>query len=305
MKLWKRNKIKGMEMKKYKRGYLIGTFDLFHIGHLNMIKRAKDMCEHLVVGTYIDEYVRYYKSDYPFIPQDERLKILESIKYVDEIVIVDFKTVDIVKAHDKWNYDVHFAGSDHEQDKPLFESWFVGKDVSFEFFPYTQSTSSTKIKSLINGKISGSDSEHFNLQSVKLSSVFSEKELYRKRYEAVIQSFLYDYVIDGDGNICVDFGNEKRDICNKPIIIYGAGKRGKKLAMNFPLINKKVLGFIDADESKYGFVICGIKCAGLDDFVEYADKALVISTVADKNIVEKLELSGYRVLDVAATRFLI
>ena len=72
-------------MKKYKIGYTTGVFDLFHIGHLNILKNAKDKCEYLIVGVSTDEIVTSYKGKKPVIPFEERLEIVKSIKYVDEV----------------------------------------------------------------------------------------------------------------------------------------------------------------------------------------------------------------------------
>ncbi len=73
-------------MKKYKVGYTTGTFDLFHIGHLNIIKRAKEQCDYLIVGVSTDEVVMSYKHHYPVIPFEQRIEIVAALKYVDEVV---------------------------------------------------------------------------------------------------------------------------------------------------------------------------------------------------------------------------
>ena len=73
-------------MKKYKIGYTTGVFDMFHIGHLNILKRAKEECEYLIVGVSTDELVESYKGKTPIISYEERKKIIESIKYVDKVV---------------------------------------------------------------------------------------------------------------------------------------------------------------------------------------------------------------------------
>ena len=74
-------------MKKYKIGYTTGVFDMFHIGHLNIIKRAKEQCEYLVVGVTTDELCEKRKNKRPIICQEDRVAIVESIKYVDRVVL--------------------------------------------------------------------------------------------------------------------------------------------------------------------------------------------------------------------------
>ena len=72
--------------KKYKIGYTTGVYDMFHIGHLNIIRRAKEQCEYLIVGVSTDECVQSYKNKTPIIPYEERAAIVQAIRYVDEVV---------------------------------------------------------------------------------------------------------------------------------------------------------------------------------------------------------------------------
>ena len=73
-------------MKRYKIGYTTGTFDLFHIGHLNILKKSKEMCDFLIVGVSTDEVVQSYKHKVPVIPFKDRVEIIKSIRYVDQVV---------------------------------------------------------------------------------------------------------------------------------------------------------------------------------------------------------------------------
>lgn len=141
--------------KPYNVGYIAGVFDLFHIGHLNMFKRAKEQCRYLIVGVVSDEGVRLNKQAEPFVPFDERIEMVRSCKYVDEAVKLplDFcGTRDMFKIY---HFDVQFSGSDYEHDPGwLAEKEFLEKNGStMVFFPYTQSTSSTKLKKAIEGRI--------------------------------------------------------------------------------------------------------------------------------------------------------
>lgn len=143
------------EPKKYHIGYISGVFDLFHIGHLNMFKRAKEQCDYLIVGVVTDESVVRDKKTMPYIPFEERIEIVRSCKYVDEAVEIPLEDGSSDEAYRRYQFDVQFAGSDYA-DSP----WWQAKREEFQrmgsdivFFPYTESTSSTKLKSLIEQKL--------------------------------------------------------------------------------------------------------------------------------------------------------
>ena len=97
-------------MKKYKIGYTAGTYDMFHIGHLNIIKRAKENCDFLIVAVSTDELVQEYKNKLPVIPFEERKAIVESIKYVDKVVPQE--TMNKMKAFEKYKFNAMFVGDD-------------------------------------------------------------------------------------------------------------------------------------------------------------------------------------------------
>ena len=138
--------------KKYHIGYLSGVFDLYHIGHINMFRRAKEMCDYLIVGVTSDEYVINKKKRTPFIPFEERLQVVAACKYVDKAVGVPYMHEEITEAWEKYHYDVQFCGSDYETNPWWLEQqkWLREHGSDLVFFPYTQQTSSTKIKSLID-----------------------------------------------------------------------------------------------------------------------------------------------------------
>lgn len=142
---------KDYKQKPYHIGYLSGVFDLYHIGHINMFRRAKEMCDYLIVGVTSDEYVINKKQRTPFIPCDERIQVIQSCKYVDEVVKVPYMHEEITEAWEKYHYDVQFCGSDYENNPWWLEqkAWLEQHGSTIVFFPYTQQTSSTKIKSLI------------------------------------------------------------------------------------------------------------------------------------------------------------
>lgn len=132
-------------MKKYKIGYTTGVFDLFHIGHLNILKRAKEQCDFLIVGVSTDELVKSYKNKTPIIPFDERVEIIEAIKYVDKVV--PQTSMDKLVAWNKLHFNVMFHGDDWKNSTIYdeYEKQFADIGVSLVFLPHTRGTSSTEI----------------------------------------------------------------------------------------------------------------------------------------------------------------
>lgn len=139
-------------MKKYKNGYLAGVFDLYHVGHLNLIRRAKERCDYLMIGLLTDEMVVKLKKNPPYIPFEERKQILESVRYVDQVVAVTEENHEKMKAWNLYHFDCLFSGDDYSQNFYWQEDQRSLRNVgsNIEFFPYTKSTSSTKIKAAIN-----------------------------------------------------------------------------------------------------------------------------------------------------------
>ncbi len=136
--------------KKYNVGYTTGVFDLFHIGHLNILKRAKEQCEFLMVGVSTDELVQQYKNKTPVISYEERKSIVEAIRYVDQVVPQENR--DKIKAFEKYKFDVMFVGDDWKGDK-LFnevEETLHQHGAEIVYFPYTANVSSTLLKEVLN-----------------------------------------------------------------------------------------------------------------------------------------------------------
>lgn len=134
------------DIKKYKIGYTTGVFDMFHIGHLNILKRAKAMCDYLIVGVSTDEVVQEYKHKSPVIPFEDRLAIVEAIKYVDKAI--PQTTMDKMVAYKELHFDALFHGSDWK-DSTMYdeiEKTFSAIGVDVVFFPHTDGISSTLIR---------------------------------------------------------------------------------------------------------------------------------------------------------------
>ena len=134
-------------------GYTTGVFDLFHIGHLNILKNAKSKCDILIVGVTTDELVEKRKNKRRVIPFEERCEIIKSIKFVDKVVSQE--NMDKFEAWEKHKFDIMFVGSDWKGTETwnILEQEFAKRNVKVIFFPYTQTTSSTLIKQLIEKEI--------------------------------------------------------------------------------------------------------------------------------------------------------
>lgn len=139
-----------MTEKKYKIGYTTGVFDMFHIGHLNILKRAKEQCDYLIVGVSTDEVVETYKHKRPVIPFEERIAIVEAIRYVDKVV--PQISMDKMEAYNALKFDALFHGSDWKgsdmYEKIVADFEKVGVDVVF--LPHTDGISSTIIREKVN-----------------------------------------------------------------------------------------------------------------------------------------------------------
>ncbi len=130
-------------------GYTTGVYDLFHIGHLNLLKNAKGMCDRLIVGVTVDELVSY-KGKHAMIPFEDRIEIIRSIKYVD--AAIPQYDMDKLTACKKLGAKILFVGDDwYNTDKwREYESEFSKNDIQIVYFPYTKGVSSTRISQALN-----------------------------------------------------------------------------------------------------------------------------------------------------------
>ena len=135
--------------KKYKIGYTTGVFDLFHVGHLNILRKAKEQCDYLVVGVSTDENVLSYKHKLPVIPFEQRCEIVRAIRYVDEVV--PQTDMDKMKAWQKLHFDALFHGDDWKGSTMYADLGIQFREVGVDivFIPHTDGVSSTFIKSEI------------------------------------------------------------------------------------------------------------------------------------------------------------
>jgi len=138
-------------------GYTTGVFDLFHIGHLNILRRAKEQCDYLIVGVSTDELVETYKHKLPVIPFEERIEIVKSIKFVD--LVVPQTSMNKLDAWKKLKFDVVFHGDDWKgsdmYNKIVKDLESVG--CRMVFLPHTDGISSSKLKEEISNASSVKD----------------------------------------------------------------------------------------------------------------------------------------------------
>ena len=136
-------------MKNLVIGYTTGVFDMFHIGHLNILQKAKERCDYLIVGVSTDELVQDYKKQKPIIPFEERIRIVEALKCVD--AVVPQTSMDKLAAWRELKYNVLFHGSDWKgssmYEKVIQDLRSVGVEVVF--LPHTAGVSSTLLSDVL------------------------------------------------------------------------------------------------------------------------------------------------------------
>ena len=130
-------------------GYTTGVFDMFHIGHLNIFRKAKEQCDYLIVGVSTDELVQKEKNKMPIIPYDDRLEIIKSIKYVDEVVPQANKNK--IDAWKRLRFNKMFVGSDWQGTDAWnnFEKQFKPLGVEIVYLPHTDGISSTFLRDIL------------------------------------------------------------------------------------------------------------------------------------------------------------
>lgn len=129
-------------------GYTTGVFDLFHIGHLNLLRKAKEQCDYLIVGVSTDDLVMY-KHKHAVIPFEERMEIVKAIRFVDEVV--PQVNMDKMEAWERLHFNIMFVGDDWKGSAKweAYEKQFAEVGVKIVYFPYTKGTSSTLINEVL------------------------------------------------------------------------------------------------------------------------------------------------------------
>lgn len=137
-------------MNKYKIGYTTGVYDMFHIGHLNIMRKAKEQCDYLIVGVTTDELCFSRKKKYPIINEKERMEIVSAIKYVDEVV--PQTDMDKLKAVKELHADAVFVGSDWKGTEAWnkYEKEFAEVGCTVVYLDHTDGISSTILREKLN-----------------------------------------------------------------------------------------------------------------------------------------------------------
>ena len=141
-------------MKKYKIGYTQGTYDLFHIGHLNLLEHAKEKCDYLIVGVNADKLVKKYKNKIPIINEFDRERIIKALKVVDKTIITT--TLDKLTMFKQLNFDVIFIGDDWKGNDrwKKTEKELAKYEIPVEYLPHTDGISTTELTQKIrNNKL--------------------------------------------------------------------------------------------------------------------------------------------------------
>ena len=140
---------------KYNVGYVTGVFDLFHIGHLNLLSKSKSRCHYLIVGVVDDELAELNKYKRPYIPFDERVEIIKQCKYVDRVIRLTKENTNALEVWKELRYGCLFSGNDHENDPYWIRLQNQLRSIgsNLEFFPYTKGTSSTMLQNIIKNEV--------------------------------------------------------------------------------------------------------------------------------------------------------
>lgn len=141
--------------KTYDVGYTTGVYDMFHIGHLNLLRAARGRCRHLVVGVASDEFTEQLKGRAPIVPFDERMDIISALGIVDEVVVD--RSPDKSESWARRPFDALFKGDDWQgtPEDYLLEKWMDELGIDVVYIPYTEHTSSSILRSFLTEPLEG------------------------------------------------------------------------------------------------------------------------------------------------------
>ena len=246
--------------KHWKIGYVSGSFDMFHIGHLNLLRRSKERCDRLIAGVLTDEIIMAGKKKWPVIPLKERMEIVSAIRYVDEVDATTKPLLNKITAWEKYRFDAMFSGDDHINDGWAWEEndlRALGADLVF--FPYTKEVSTS------------------GLQELTLPPKADEADKARK-IGAFTHVFPFDKVNKGER-----------------IVIFGTGSIGGQYAQQLAALDFcEVVAFTDT-YAKVGGFFEGIRCVTPEELAGEAmnyDRIVVASTTYHGQILGKLRALG-------------
>lgn len=247
--------------KHWKIGYISGCFDMFHIGHLNLIRRSKERCDRLIVGVLTDELVSQRKNKWPTIRLNERLEIIAALKYVDEVDITTEPLTHKLTALEKYGFGVMFSGDDHIADGWGYdEEELKALGVDLVFFPYTKEVSTSR------------------LQEITLPPRAEHADKARRMDAGIQYLFPFDKV-------------DK----NERIIIYGIGNVGEQYARQLSALDFcEVVAFADT-YAKPGDIFEGKRCLTPEEvrfFAKEYDRIVIASTVYHSQILSRLRSLG-------------
>jgi len=243
--------------KTWEVGYVSGAFDMFHIGHLNLIRRSKERCNKLIVGVIADDIVFEQKNKWPVCPLNDRMEIISALKYVDDVGIVTGELLNKVKAWEIFKFDAMFSGDDHFNEEWAGEEADELRALGAElvFFPYTNEVTSTM------------------LQDITLPPIASNADKAKRI---------------GDVRYVFPFGKVNK---GERIVIYGAGRVGDQYARQLEVLNFcEIVAFADTN-AESGSCFNGKPCLTpeeLADSIDSFDRIVIASTLYHDQILTRL-----------------
>ena len=246
--------------KFWQTGYISGSFDMFHIGHLNLMRRSKERCARLIVGVLADEVISSMKGKWPVIPLVERMEIVQAIKYVDEVDVTTADLLNKIAAWEHYRFDAMFSGDDHADDGWAWEEEelkSLGADIVF--FPYTKEVSTTRLQDLTLPQ------KAENADKARRIGVFRH-------------IFPFDKVEKGER-----------------IVIYGAGRVGEQYARQLAALDYcEIVAFADTYADSEAS-IDGKRCYAPDELIsnlDVFDRIVIASTSYHTQILNRLHALG-------------